>query len=77
MNAQPPYEADTLTVTVNGEPHRVSGGISVATLLETLSYPRRNIAVAVNRQVVPRSEHGAYRLADGDAVDVVQAVGGG
>lgn len=35
------------------------------------------IAVAVNRTVVPRSEYGKYRLADGDDVIVIKAFYGG
>ncbi|WP_435105288.1 sulfur carrier protein ThiS [Arhodomonas sp. AD133] len=68
---------ETLTVIVNGEQRHLTAPASVSTLLETLSYPRQGIAVAVNRQVVPRSAHGEYRLAEGDTVDIVQAVGGG
>ena len=34
-------------------------------------------AVAVNQEVVPRSEHASHPLADGDVVEVVTAVAGG
>ncbi|MGB2938329.1 MAG: sulfur carrier protein ThiS, partial [Phycisphaerae bacterium] len=38
---------------------------------------RRRIAVEVNRELVPRSRHGARALAEGDAVEIVTLVGGG
>ena len=34
-------------------------------------------AVAVNREVVPRSAHPSHRIADGDEIEVVEAVAGG
>lgn len=47
------------------------------TLADLLGPLPRGQAAAVNREVVPRAEHGAHLLADGDAVDVVTAVAGG
>ncbi len=78
MTQQDAYQpSETLAVIVNGEQRHLPAPASVSTLLEALSFPRQGIAVAVNRQVVPRSAHGEHRLAEGDTVDVVQAVGGG
>jgi sulfur carrier protein len=37
----------------------------------------RKIAVAVNRDVVPRTKHAARVLAAGDRVEILEAVGGG
>ena len=34
-------------------------------------------AVAVNREVVPRSAHRSHLVADGDEIEVVEAVAGG
>ena len=34
-------------------------------------------AVAVNREVVPRSAHRTHRVTDGDEIEVVEAVAGG
>jgi thiazole synthase len=66
-----------LHVTLNGEPRSLPGPLSVADLLNQLGYDRRRIAVEVNRTVVPREQHEAQWLADGDAVEVVTLVGGG
>ena len=66
-----------LRITVNGEAREVAGGTTVAALLESLGAPRQATAVEVNRELVPRSQHAARALADGDAVEIVTLVGGG
>jgi sulfur carrier protein len=33
--------------------------------------------VEVNHQIVPRSQHTSYVLAEGDQVEIVHAIGGG
>ncbi|QCX26701.1 sulfur carrier protein ThiS [Nocardioides jishulii] len=45
--------------------------------LASLDLPPTGCAVAVNGEVVPRSEHAVHRLRDGDVVEVVTAVQGG
>jgi len=60
-------------VTLNGTGHATCA----TTLLELLGPVPDGHAVAVNREVVPRAEHGTRLLVDGDAVDVVTAVAGG
>jgi sulfur carrier protein len=46
-------------------------------LLETLGITGKRIAVAVNRDVVPRSTFETHRLAPGDRIEILEAVGGG
>ena len=60
-------------LTLNGEPV----DRDARTLLDLVGALPAGHAVAVNREVVPRAEHGAHRLQDGDVVDVVSAVAGG
>jgi len=62
---------------VNGEPQPLPADASVAGLLADLSMAGRRVAVAVNRNVVPRSAHADYRLRAGDRVEILEAVGGG
>lgn len=66
-----------MRITVNGEPRDLDGPATVAGLLELLEVPREATAVEVNRVLVPRSQHAARALADGDAVEIVTLVGGG
>jgi sulfur carrier protein len=62
---------------LNGEPFEVEHELTVQALLERLDLRRRRVAVAVNSEVVPRSELGRARIREGDRVEVIQAVGGG
>ena len=66
-----------LDLLVNGEPHAVPAGCTVEQLVDRLGLERRRIAVAVNRDVVPRSSYAARPLAAGDRVEILEAVGGG
>ncbi len=50
--------------------------MTVAGLLQSLGYPDRGIAVAVDQAVLPRSSW-ATTLSDGANIDVVTAVQGG
>ena len=50
---------------------------SVADLLARLDLAGRRVAVELNLDIVPRSQHDSTRLAEGDQVEVVHAIGGG
>ena len=66
-----------LSIRVNGEARTVHAGASVADLIELLGLSGRKLAVAVNRDVVPRTQHALRRFAAGDRVEILEAVGGG
>ena len=66
-----------LQVRVNGEPHTLAAGTCVAELIAALGLAGRRLAVAVNREVVPRGQYRARRIGDGDRVEILEAVGGG
>jgi sulfur carrier protein len=70
-------DATMMQVHVNGEPTELPAASSLAALLERLGLDHSGVAVAVNAQVVPRTQHGAHVLAQGDRVEVLRAVGGG
>jgi sulfur carrier protein len=64
-------------VVVNGEPHDVADGTTVAQLIVRLGLGERRVAVERNREIVPRAQHGDTTLADGDHLELVTFVGGG
>ncbi len=64
-------------VIVNDEPRDLGDGATVADLVGSLGLGTRRVAVEVNRTVVPRAEHGAWRLTPGDRVEIIHFVGGG
>jgi sulfur carrier protein len=49
----------------------------VAQLLREIGLAEKRVAVEVNLEIVPRSEHSAHALNDRDRVEIVQAIGGG
>src|SRR6185437_14485250 len=65
-----------MKVTVNDEAVEVDEQTTVAALVESLGFPEKGIAVAVDWSVLPRSEW-ETALTDGARVEVVTAVQGG
>jgi len=66
-----------MQVTLNGETHELTNGISVAGLLDELELNRSRLAVEINEEVLPREMYDTHRLAPGDVVEIVQFIGGG
>ena len=64
-------------VVLNGAPKELPEAVTFAQLLEQLDLAGKRLAVEVNGAIVPRSRFGEARLADGDRIEVVMAVGGG
>jgi sulfur carrier protein len=66
-----------ITIIVNGETHRLDAPITFAALLAQLSLAGKRVALECNGEIVPRGRHGEDRVADGDRLEIVVAVGGG
>ena len=66
-----------LAISVNGEPREMQIGASLADLVGVIGLAGRKIAIAVNRDVVPRAGYGSRILHAGDRVEILEAVGGG
>jgi thiamine biosynthesis protein ThiS len=66
-----------MKVTINGEPRELPGPTSVTALLEILGYTGRRVAVEINYTIVPRSTYATHQVVEGDAIEIVQAIGGG
>ncbi|MBV8157254.1 MAG: sulfur carrier protein ThiS [Dyella sp.] len=64
-------------ITLNGSPRDCAPTTTVAQLLQEAGYGSRRVAVEVNQQIVPRSQHTSYVLAESDQVEIVHAIGGG
>jgi sulfur carrier protein len=69
--------AITMHIQLNGERYELPVGQSVTDLLQRLELTGRRLAVELNRDIVPRSQHATTVLVDGDQVEVVHAIGGG
>ena len=71
---------ETHTITVNGEEREVPVGTTVPDILRTMEIDpdyATGVAVAVDREVIPRQEWGDVALEEGDDVEVVRAQQGG
>ena len=66
-----------IQVTLNGVPREFPAPLTFEQLLHEMELAGRRLAVERNGEIVPRSRFGDARLADGDRVEVVMAVGGG
>ena len=69
-----------MKVKLNGETRELTDGATVADLVERSGLEperRRGIAVAIDAEVIPRSEWKSTELAEGQAVELVTAIQGG
>ncbi len=66
-----------LTIRLNGESAAVPEGSTVAAVVSRQLSSDRGVAVAVNREVVPRSSWTEVHLAEGDEVEILTAAQGG
>jgi sulfur carrier protein len=66
-----------IALTINGEQRSFPAPLNVARLIEQLDLQGRRLALERNGEIVPRSRFAAVELNDGDALEIVVAVGGG
>ena len=66
-----------MQISINGQPRSAPAGFTIAALLSELELHGKRLAVEVNEDVIPRSEHPAHVLCEGDRVEIVHAIGGG
>ena len=67
----------SVEIQVNGEPREVPRGCTVEELIAQLGLGDRRVAVALNREVVPRSTYADVAIRGGDRMEILEAVGGG
>ncbi|MGE0449658.1 MAG: sulfur carrier protein ThiS [Vicinamibacterales bacterium] len=66
-----------MTITLNGEPFEIAGALTIAELLRHLEIDARRVAVEHNTVVLKRGTFETTSIAEGDAVEIVNFVGGG
>jgi sulfur carrier protein len=68
-----------MRVVLNGSEAQLADGATVQTAVEALDLPAagRGVAVAVDAEVVPRTEWDAHELREGARVEVLRAIQGG
>ena len=66
-----------ITVSINGAQRGFAAPVTFTELLDELELAGKRLAIERNGEIVPRSAFGESRVADGDRIEVVIAVGGG
>ena len=66
-----------MLIQLNGESFELPDGETVADLLARQELTGRRVAVELNLDIVPRSQHAETVRKAGDQVEVVHAIGGG
>jgi thiamine biosynthesis protein ThiS len=74
-----PIEKQTaaVRVEVNGERRAVAAPCTIADLIDLLGLGGKRVAVALNRDVIVRSRYDQTPVAEGDRIEILEAVGGG
>jgi sulfur carrier protein len=66
-----------MEIELNGAPHRLNENQNLQDLVASLDLAGKALAIAVNREVVPRQRWAERVLQPADRVDIVRAIGGG
>lgn len=66
-----------MEIELNGAPHSVTENQNLQDLIMALDLSNKALAIAVNREVVPRQFWPQRVLQPRDRVDIVRAIGGG
>ncbi|AYR21381.1 sulfur carrier protein ThiS [Alcaligenes faecalis] len=66
-----------MNITLNGQSKTLANSDTVGTLIIELGYENKRIAIELNGEIVPKSQHASTSIQDGDTIEIVVAVGGG
>jgi sulfur carrier protein len=66
-----------VTASVNGQRRELPAGTTLGALVDQLAGRRAGVAVALNRQVVPRAAWDVTLVGPDDQVELLSAVAGG
>ncbi|OSZ43653.1 thiamine biosynthesis protein ThiS [Alcaligenes faecalis] len=66
-----------MNITLNGQSKTLQNSDTVGTLIIELGYENKRIAVELNGDIVPKSQHANTAIKEGDTIEIVVAVGGG
>lgn len=66
-----------IRIRLNGAETALPATLTVAELVAAQGFAGKRVAVERNGEIVPKSQHDQVRLAAGDSIEIVVAVGGG
>lgn len=66
-----------MKVTLNGKEQQLDDDIRLGQLLEQLQLTGKRLAVEINGEIIPKSDHADFKIQPGDTIEIVHAIGGG
>ncbi len=66
-----------MTVKINNQQKNISDNSSVTSLLQQLQQPENGIAVAINQQIITKTDWTTKIINNGDDILIIQATQGG
>ncbi len=66
-----------MNITLNGQNKTLANADTISALIAQLGYENKRIAVELNGDIVPKSQHATTAIKDSDTIEIVVAVGGG
>ncbi len=69
-------ERQAMRITINGQPRETTRS-TVAGILQEINLSPERVVVELNRSIIPRDLFAETSLSEGDALEIVQFVGGG
>lgn len=66
-----------IDVVINGEAAQLPEGSTIASMVSAMLPSSRGVAVAIDREVQPRSAWSQRTICEGDLIEVVTAAAGG
>lgn len=66
-----------MKIFINGTPREIEAPVTLDSLLTMLDVPKEGIAIALNREIVPKAKRQTRTLRENDDVDIIHAVCGG
>jgi len=66
-----------MQITLNGKAHHCPDNLTAEQLVEQLGFAGKRLAMEINEEILPRSQHPSHRLHENDVVEIVHAIGGG
>lgn len=66
-----------INITVNNTEHQFKAEISLEEVLQHAQISTNGIAVAINYEVIPKSDWGTHQIQDNDAILIIKATQGG
>lgn len=66
-----------MQITLNGKPYTLEQPVNLAGLSQILKLEKTQVAIELNREIIPRSLYSETMLDEGDEIEIVTFIGGG